>query len=388
MLEIEQHMTAARTRLISLARGEGIPLETVEDVVQETFLEAWYHLTTLGTPERADAWLDGICRNMCRRWRRAASTARHRYERLPDPSFAEEAPAQTGVVDFADPLVLDPVETLSHQDMEYLLDRALAYLPIQARQLVELCYLKELPQRQVALQLGLTIGALEERLRRARRQLRQVLNSELRSAAQALDVPLDADPLWGWRETREWCNECGKHRLRGSFERAWNGRIALRMRCPQCSQRHGLDEVNSKGIVPLEDVRSFRPALKRTRQVMTAAALHALQEQTCWRCGGPAFVHIADSMRDLDSDRDLFWFRVDCPACGRGGVTADQVLLPHPAMQRFINQHPRWTLEKSLALDYAGQPALRLQFWDVTGNARLTFLAHRQTMQVLATFLQ
>lgn len=199
-------MTAARTRLISLARGEGIPPETVEDVVQETLLEAWYHLTTLGTPERADAWLDGICRNMCRRWRRAASTAQHRYERLPDPSFADEAPAQTGMVDFADPLVLDPVETLSHQDMEYLLDRALAYLPIQARQLVELCYLKELPQRQVAVQLGLTIGALEERLRRARRQLRQVLNSELRSAAQALDVPLDADPLWGWRETRGLCH--------------------------------------------------------------------------------------------------------------------------------------------------------------------------------------
>lgn len=387
-MEIEQHMTAARARLISLARREGIPPEAVEDVVQETFLEAWYHLTTLRTPELLDAWLDGICRNMCRRWRRATSTARHRYERLPDLSFAEEMPAQPGMVDLADPLALDPVETLSHQDMEYLLDRALAYLPIQARQLMELCYLKELPQRQVALRLGLTIGALEERLRRARHQLRQVLNSELRSAAQALDVPLDTDPLWGWRETREWCNECGKHRLRGTFERAWNGRIALRMRCPECSQRDGLDEVNSKGIVPLEGVRSFRPALKRTRRVMAAAALHALQEQTCWRCGGPALVHIADTMRDLDSDRDLFWFRVDCSACGSGGMTADQLLLPHPAMQRFIDQHPRWTLEKSLELDYAGQPALRLQFGDVTGKARLTVLTHRQTMQVLATFLK
>lgn len=388
LLEIEQHMTAARARLISLARSEGMPPEAAEDVVQETLLEAWYHLTTLGTLERLDAWLDGICRNMCRRWRRAASTARHRYERLPDLSFADEAYVQTRMVDLADPLALDPVETLNHQDMEYLFDRALTYLPAQARQLVELCYLKELPQRQVALRLGLTIGALEERLRRARHQLRQVLNSELRSAAEALDVPLDTDPLWGWRETREWCNECGKHRLRGSFERAWNGRIALRMRCPECSQRDGLDEVNSKGIVPLEDVRSFRPALKRTRQVMTAAALHALQEQTCWRCGGPAFVHITDTMRDLDSDRDLFWFRVDCPACGRGGMTADQLLLLHPTMQRFVNQHPRWMLEKSLTLDHAGQPALRLQFGDVTGNGRLTFLTHRQTMHVLATFLE
>src|SRR5712691_4364542 len=160
------------------------------------------------------------------------------------------------------------------------------------------------------------------------------------------------------------------------------------MRCPECSQWHGFDEVNSKGIVPLEDLRSFRPALKRTNQVMTAAALHSLQSQICWRCGGSALVSITNAMRDLDSDRDTFWFRVDCLACGRGGMTANQLLLPHPAMQRFINQHPRWTIENDLALEYAGQPALRLQVRDVTGNARLTFLTHRETMRVLATVLE
>jgi len=387
-LEIEQHMAVAWARLLRLARGEGIPPEAVEDVVQETLLEAWYHLTNLGAPERLDPWLDGICRNMCRRWRRATFTALRRYERLPDVFLDDEAHPQARIINLADPLALDPLETLSRQDMEYLLDRALDYLPVQARQLVELCYLKELPRSQVALRLGLTIGALEERLRRARRQLRQVLNGELRSAAEALDFPLDTDPLWGWRETREWCNECGNHRLRGTFERAWNGRLALRMRCPACSQRHGLDEVNSKGIVPLEDLRSFRPALKRTNRVMTDAALHSLQAQICWRCGGPALVSITNAMRDLDSDRDTFWFRVDCPACGRGGMTANQLLLPHPALQRFITQHPRWTIENDLALEYGGQPALRLQFRDVTGNARLTFLTHRETMEVLATFLE
>jgi RNA polymerase sigma factor (sigma-70 family) len=387
-LEIEQHIAAARARLVRLARGEGIPPEAVEDVVQETLLEGWYHLSNLGTPERLDAWLDGICRNMCRRWRRATFTALRRYERLPELSLDDEALPQAGIIDLVDPLALDPVETLSRQDMEYLLDRALDYLPVQARQLVELCYLKELPQGQVALRLGLTIGALEERLRRARRQLRRILNSELRSAAEALDFPLDTDPLWGWRETREWCNECGNHRLRGIFERAWNGRLTLRMRCPACSQRHGFDKVNSKGIVPLEDLHTFRPALKRTNQVMTAAALRSLQTQTCWRCEGAAPVSISEELRDLDTDRDTFWFTVDCPTCGRGGMTAKQLLLPHPAMQRFIKQHPRWTIANDHALEYAGQPALRLQFRDVTGNARLTFLTHRETMQVLATFLE
>src|SRR5215469_8693211 len=98
-VEIGQQMIAARGRLISLARSAGMPPDAAEDVVQETLLEAWYHLTMLGMPEQLDAWLDGICRNMCRRWRRAAGTARHRYARLPDLSFADEAHAQAGLGD-------------------------------------------------------------------------------------------------------------------------------------------------------------------------------------------------------------------------------------------------------------------------------------------------
>jgi len=377
----------ARPRLFHLALGEGVLPEAAEDVVQETLLEAWYHLAHIGLPEHFDAWLDGVCRNMCRRWRRATYTALSRYAPFPGQSSKDDAHSQAEIFDLADPLALDPVETLSQQEIEYLLDRALDYLPTQARQLVELCYLEELPQRQVALQLGLTIGALEERLRRARRQLRQVLNGELRQAAEALDVALDADPLWSWRETREWCNECGRHRLRGTFDRAPNNRIMLRMRCPVCSQKHGLDMMNSKGIVPLDDVRSFRPALKRTVRVMVASAMHSLQAQTCWRCGGPAQVRITDDMEDFIPDLVQFWFRVDCPTCGPGGMPAGLLVNIHPAMQQFMNRYPRWIMEPGLALEYAGQPALRLQFRDATGNARLTILAHRQTLQVLATFI-
>jgi len=383
---IEQRVETARPRLVHLALGEGVLPEAAEDVVQETLLEAWYHLVHIGLPEHFDGWLDGVCRNMCRRWRRATYTALRRYARFPDQSSENDLHSPVETFDLADPLILDPVETLSRQEVEYLLDRALDYLPAQARRLVELCYLEELPQRQVALQLGLTIGALEERLRRARRQLRQVLNGELRQSAKALDIPLDGDPLWSWRETREWCNECGRHRLRGTFEQAPNKPIVLRMRCPVCSQRHGLDMMNSKGIVPLEDVRSFRPALKRTTRVMAASAMRSLQTQTCWRCGGPAQVRITDDMGDIIANLEKFWFRVDCPTCGPGCISAGRLVSTHPSMQQFMTRYPRWIAETDLALEYAGLPALRLQFRDATGNARLTIMAHRQTLQVLATF--
>ena len=47
--------------------------------------------------------------------------------------------------DIPDRTVPDPLEVLSRQDMALLLDRALGSLSADARQVVELCYLLELP---------------------------------------------------------------------------------------------------------------------------------------------------------------------------------------------------------------------------------------------------
>src|SRR5260370_13162335 len=67
---VERRMAAARPRLVRLARLQGVAEEGAEDVVQETLLEAWRSLDALRSPDRFDAWLDGICRNRCRRWAR------------------------------------------------------------------------------------------------------------------------------------------------------------------------------------------------------------------------------------------------------------------------------------------------------------------------------
>jgi hypothetical protein len=79
---------------------------------------------------------------------------------------------------------------------------------------VDLCYLRDLPRREAALYLGVTVGALEERLRRARRQLKLVLNGPLRADAEAFGLAVDPERAFSWRETREWCMFWGRHRLR------------------------------------------------------------------------------------------------------------------------------------------------------------------------------
>lgn len=69
--------------------------------------------------------------------------------------------------DLSDSLVIDPVEELERQDMQVLLDRALSHLEEGTRELIELCYLAELPQREVAQRLDMSLGALELKLHRA-----------------------------------------------------------------------------------------------------------------------------------------------------------------------------------------------------------------------------
>src|SRR5262249_41770382 len=292
----------------------------------------------------------------------------------------------TRIQDVADPLALDPAAHLTRQEVDELLDRALGMLPAPIRQAVAMCYLYQVPQREVALQLGLKIGALEERLRRARHQLRQILNGQLRPAAKAPDVPLDADVLWSWRETREWCHGCGRHRLRGTLEPAPNQRRMLRLRCPACAQQHGLDSLSSKGIVPLDDLRTFRPAIKRTTSGLATTGLRALRMQTCLLCGGPAQVHITPPSEGQGiPDIRKFWLQTQCHACGLAAFTANLLVRTQPEVQAFMARHPRWITAPDQVVEYAGQPAICFQFRDVTSQARVTVLAEQQAMRILAT---
>ena len=67
--------------------------------------------------------------------------------------------------DVAQEALLVAWRRLDRRDLEVLLDHALAHLSAGARELVALCYLADLPQREVAVRLGLTlvcnVGALQ-----------------------------------------------------------------------------------------------------------------------------------------------------------------------------------------------------------------------------------
>ncbi len=51
-----------------------------------------------------------------------------------------------------------------------------------------------------------------------------------------------------------------------------------------------------------------------------------------------------------------------------------------------MRDHPHYLSAPELLVEFAGQPALRLQLADTTSAARLTLLADRQTLRVLALY--
>lgn len=387
LADMEQVFTEARPRLLRLAHLNGMLPDMADDVVQETMMEAWRHLEKLRDPQRFHAWLDGICRNVCRRYQTPDSALRLHESLSHLGSDNETTNAIDASLALADPFAIDPAEELSRKDLATLLDRALEYLSPDTRKLLELCYLAEIPQREVALQMGLTIGALELRLHRARKQLRQVLAGELRADALSLGLALDPMQVQGWRETRQWCLLCGKHRMTGLFETHPDGHVALRLRCPGCFNRYGFDVINSHSLVSMEGLSSFRPALKRLSGQIGERFWIPLTKGVCPQCHGPVTVSIIGSSDvSFPVPPDHYWVRMECSQCGISTTDISTIYISHPIVARFLLQHERCISEPYQLLEHEGRPVIRVRLTDVMSAGQLTVLMDVQTLQIRAVF--
>jgi RNA polymerase sigma factor (sigma-70 family) len=381
-----EQLEAARPRLLRVARLNGIGPDEAEDVAQETFLEAWRRLERLREPERLSAWLDGICRNICRRRLHAQATSPTTSEL--SESLSESLDEEGA--DLCDPLAIDPVEELERQDLQALLDRALGYLSESARELIELCYLAEQPQREVADQLKMSLGALEVKLHRARRQLHQVLHRELRDDAQAFGLFLSEEASMGWQETRHWCFLCGKRRVRGIVERQPGDRAVMRLRCPACSPRYDLDLVNTGAVPAVGPIHSFRPAVKRWMQAGAEYYQACLTQRRCPTCHSPVQIQLVDRRRLVPpySRYDALplgvYAHVDCPTCGPGVCEAYIPALLHTAIRDFLLR-PRVRYEPAACTTYAGLDAITLRLVDLSSAEALAIVADPQTLQVMDT---
>jgi RNA polymerase sigma factor (sigma-70 family) len=151
-----------RPMVRSLAWGEA-GAYGVEDLVQETLLQAWVSLDGLRDGTRFRSWLYGIALNVRRNWRRRESAL---------PMVLDE---EAGGI--ADPY--DAVE------LRWLVERAMGELSAGTREAVGLFYLADLSLEEVASRLAVSPTVVKSRLHRGRGQLRQKLTAAWPERAEA-----------------------------------------------------------------------------------------------------------------------------------------------------------------------------------------------------------
>jgi RNA polymerase sigma-70 factor (ECF subfamily) len=153
-----------------------------QDVLSEVYLQIWRDAAT-HAPERGApiTWMTMICRSRAIDYlrRRDPSHLRDDIDRLVD---AQSTPP---VFDDPESFALarcghaDPMHSVAWREQCRSLESALAALPNADRQLIVLAYYRGLSQSELAHTLGLPLGTVKSRTRRAFMELRRQLTLEL-----------------------------------------------------------------------------------------------------------------------------------------------------------------------------------------------------------------
>lgn len=134
-----------------------LPVDAVEDVVQETFIAVWRGADSYTGRGKAGAWLWGIARRQTALWYRRNGRA------LPDiqqPLIDAEADAVTR---------LDVQRALSNVGPE----------GSEPRQLAEIVLIEDRPLAEAADRLGIPVGTVKSRMFKLRGLLREALRGSL-----------------------------------------------------------------------------------------------------------------------------------------------------------------------------------------------------------------
>lgn len=365
MIDWEGAVSDLRPGLVRRARCLGADAATAEDLAQEALAEAWrcrarvYDATRSGM----DAWLAAILGNVWRRYLRRQ--ARHPR---PEPLEAQVTPEEPA----------DLEVELDRRELAELLDRALALLPAESRQVLVHRFVEDTPLREVANRLGLSEGAVKMRVQRGKLALHRVLSTEYRDEAVSFGLFEAGDA--GWVQTPLWCWLCGSYRLEGRFRGVQRD---VEFRCPGCTPPGSDYLLSSEPATARLGLRTFRAIWRK------------IGEDSWLQWHGKAGVG-PEHLRPLRLDRRLLRLPAGGPLPAfhwveakafRGPVTSSTSLpglaWVSPTGRQFQQDHPRVRLYRYDEVETAGVPAVHTGFEAVPDGARLDVVLTRDTFQLL-----
>lgn len=144
--------------------------EEARDAAQESFARAYGALATYDAAQAFAPWLLRIARNHCLDVLR---------RRLPDAQKVEldAVPEEGAQHELADPAAPRGDEVLERRELAGALDRAVASLPPNYREVVHLFHVEHLSYKEIAVTLDVPIGTVMTWLHRARARLKDALTA-------------------------------------------------------------------------------------------------------------------------------------------------------------------------------------------------------------------
>jgi RNA polymerase sigma-70 factor (ECF subfamily) len=316
--------TGQRARLVRLCTAVVGDAAVAEDLAQETLLEAWRLQHRLTDPSGADAWLNAIARNVCRRSLRARGSSA-----VPT--------ADDGVLDNASE-AHDLDSVLEREELVELLDRALGLLPDATRAALVGHYVDELSHAEIAERLGTSADAVSMRVSRGRSRLRYLL--ETRFADETVAEGWSRRDDAGWRPTRLRCPDCGQ----AVFEMRYDD-SAVAFRCRACdadglSVRLPLDAPAFAALVG--DVR--RPSAIQSRVATWTRGYWSSAAPRCVRCDRDV-TPLPYTREDVERWSCRRGWYAACECCGE--VVSSSVAglaLARPEVRTALKRDPRLRL--------------------------------------------
>lgn len=340
-----------RAGLVRRARRLGVDAESAQDLAQEVLYEAWRSRDRVYDPAGVEKWVGAIFGNVYLRWLRRHGRDRTREERAlaarPDDGFDIEV-------------------ELERRELAELLDRALALLPDQTRDVLVHRFVGELPVGEVAARLGLSEGAVQMRLQRGKLALRRTLVTEYGDDARAFGLIGENDV--GWQQTRIWCPNCGNSKWLGRFT---GPRRRLELRCTECAGWNYIDtETAHLGLT------GFRSTMFRT-----AAGVNDFWRERVWNPAGDR--HRITVRRQLNP-HGAHYVEADCPHCAwQMSCSLDACALFTTEGLRFWRENPRIRRIAYDRIEADGVPAVYTAFESVTGGARFDAVLTQHEFRVV-----
>jgi RNA polymerase sigma-70 factor (ECF subfamily) len=168
----EEIVTRYGPRIFRLAQNITRNREDAEEVSQDSFVRAFFHVDSFRGDSRFYTWLARIAINQALMKLR---TRRRREFQHIYPDTSEEVQFCAEVADDTP----TPEQQYSQKELQRILASAMEELPLASREVLQLREVEERSTAETARILGLSISAVKSRMLRGRQKLRQALAKHL-----------------------------------------------------------------------------------------------------------------------------------------------------------------------------------------------------------------